>query len=198
MLLGKFFMSCFSLISRRFLLLVALNWLFFGAVVVAALLGQFLYRPLPYMGEPVGVDGFFLGFDWPLMVLSIFLFNLVLSGFVFVTLPGLVFFPLSVVVLVVRAVLLGVVLNQVPTPVFLAVFPTLILEGEGYVLAALGGVNLGLSWLVPKWTFGEEEGGLSRVESFKKALKETARIYVFVVIFLFVAAVVETATLILL
>ena len=78
---------------------------------------------------------------------------------------------------------------------FLAALPTLALEGEGYVLAALAGVNLGLAWLKPKWAYRGED--LSRSEAVNKALKECARIYVFVAVFLFVAAVVETITLIL-
>ncbi len=155
-------------------------------------MGQFLFGLQPYIGEPGGVDGFFLGFDWPLMILSIFLFNVVLSGFVFVTLPGLVFFPLSVVALVVRAVLWGVLLIQVPTSVLWFALPTLVLEGEGYVLAAFGGVSLGVSWLRPQWMFEGEN--MSRSESLKRSLMEVARIYVLVAVLLLVAAVVETVT----
>jgi hypothetical protein len=181
-------------ILSKGLVFVVMNSVYFGCIFVAALVGQFLYIPPPYMGEPVGVSGSFLGFDWPLMILSIFLFNLVLSGFVFVTLPGLVFFPFSAAALVMRAVLLGIMLNHVPTPIFLAAFPTLILEGEAYVLAGVAGVDLGLSWLKPKWAHGEE--GLFRLESFKKVLKDCICIYVLVATLLFAAAVVETVTLI--
>jgi hypothetical protein len=190
MLLGKFFKSCFCSISRRSFLFATTNAIYFGCIFAAAVLGQFLYEQLPYLGELGGVDEFFFGFDWPLIILSIFLFNLVLSSFVFVTLPGLVFFPLSVVALVVRAVFWGIMLNQLPTPLFLAVFPTLILEGEAYVFAGVAGVDLGLSWLKPILAYKDEN--LSRSDAFKKALKECLRVYVLVAMFLLVAAIVET------
>ena len=194
MLLGKFFNSCFSLISRRSLLFAATNATYFGCIFAAAVLGQFLYEQLPYLDEVVGVGESFFGFDWPLIILSIFLFNLVLSSFVFVTLPGLVFFPLSVVALVVRAVFWGIMLNQLPTPLFLAVFPTLILEGEAYVFAGVAGVDLGLSWLKPVLAYKDEN--LSRSDAFKKALKDCIRIYVLVSVLLFAAAVVEIVTIV--
>ncbi|MGQ9459968.1 MAG: stage II sporulation protein M [Candidatus Bathyarchaeaceae archaeon] len=142
------------------------------------------------MGALVGQYEFVVSFEWlsvrdevfqggvevsPWLVLDIFFFNLVLSGFVLVTLSGLAFFVLPLVFLFVRAFLWGVLLNGLSTSMFLAAFPTLILEGEGYVLAALAGINLGMSWFKPKRVYGEEE--LSRIESVKMALKDCLRIY---------------------
>ncbi len=189
-----FFGSCLSCVSRRSWVLAIVNCVYFGCIFVATVLGQFLYRQLPYTGEPFGVGEFFLGLDWPLMILSVFLFNLGLSGFVLVTLPGLVFFPLSVVALGVRAAFWGLMLNQLPTPLFLVAFPTLILEGEGYVLAAICGTNLGLSWFRPGWVYKNK--GFSRLEALETASKDCVRIYFFVTLFLFVAAVVEVVTIV--
>jgi uncharacterized membrane protein SpoIIM required for sporulation len=76
---------------------------------------------------------------------------------------------------------------------FLVSLPTLILEGEAYVLAALSGVILGLSWLKPKWIY--KNGALNRSEAFKHAFGECARICVLVVILLLVGTIVETTTL---
>jgi len=182
------------LISRRSLLFVALNWLFFGVMFAGNLwsyggYGRFYEWPL---GESF-VDTETRGL--PLMIMDIFLFNLVVSGFVLVTLSGLLFFALPFVFLLFRAFLWGVLLGGLPTSLFLAALPTLILEGEGYVLASLAGINLGLSWLRPEWAYEGEE--LSRLESVKKALRDCVRIYVFVVVPLFVAAVVEALTVIL-
>ena len=191
MLLGKFFKSCFSLISRRILLFVALNWLFFGVMFAGNLLSYGEYGE--YFEWPISegfVDTETLGL--PLLIMNIFLFNLVVSGFVLVTLSGLLFFALPFAFLVFRAFLWGVLLSGLATPLFLAAFPTLILEGEGYVLASLAGINLGLSWLRPKWAYEVEE--LSRLESFKKALWDCLRSYVLVALLLFVAAVVEALT----
>jgi hypothetical protein len=83
--------------------------------------------------------------------------NLILSGFVFLTLSGLIFFALSPILLSFRALLLGVLLNGLSTSSFIVALPTIVLEGEGYVFAALGGVILGLSWLRPKWVYNGEE-----------------------------------------
>jgi len=132
------------------------------------------------------------GDDLPLIILNIFFSNIVLSAFVMVTLTGFVFFGLSAVFLLMRAWMWGVLLNGLSTSEFLFVLPTLVLEGEGYVLAALAGVNLGLSWLKPQWAYKEE--GLSRQEAVKRALKDCAHMYILVAAFLFVAAVVEAIT----
>jgi hypothetical protein len=190
----SFLRNCLNVVSQRVLFLMVLNWLFFGGMFVGALLGQYGFadsfgwlpvRDEVFQGE-IGVS--------PWLVLVIFFFNLVLSGFVLVTLSGLAFFVLPLVFLSVRSFLWGALLNGLSTSMFLAAFPTLILEGEGYVLAALAGVNLGVSWFKPKWIYGEKE--LSRKESIKMALKDCLRIYVLVAIFLFVAAVVETVTIV--
>lgn len=191
MLLGKFFRSCFSLIPRRISLFVALNWLFFGVMFAGNLLSYGGYGG--FYEWPMGED--FVDMETrglPLMVTDIFLFNLVVSGFVLVTLSGLLFFALPFVFLLFRAFLWGVLLGGLPTSLFLAAFPTLILEGEGYVLASLAGINLGLSWLRPEWAYEGEE--LSRLESVKKALRDCVRVYVLVAVLLFVAAVVEALT----
>ena len=124
----------------------------------------------------------------------IFVFNLVLSGFAFVTLTGLVFFVLSPVLLCVRGLLWGVLFAVSPSSRFLVMLPTIILEGEGYVFAGLAGVILGLSWLKPAWAYGGES--LSRSQALKKALKDCVYIYVLVVSLLLAAALVETLVLV--
>lgn len=192
----SFLRNCLNVISQRILFLMVLNWLFFGGMFVGALLGQYgLVNSFEWwlVGDEVFQGGLEVS---PWLVLGIFFSNLVLSGFVLVTLSGLAFFVLPLVFLSVRGFLWGVLLNGLSTPMFLAAFPTLILEGEGYVLAALAGVNLGVSWFKPKWAYRGE--GLSRRESVKMALKDCLHIYVLVAIFLFVAAVVESLTIILL
>lgn len=186
-----FLSTCVSVVSKRGRLLVMLNWLFFGVMLVGAFLGQ-----AGFVGRyewPVKRDFFFIETtSIPWMILAIFLLNLVVSGFVLVTLSGLVFFALPVAVLLYRALLWGVLLTDVPTPLFLAAFPTLIFEGEGYVFGSLAGVNLGLSWLNPELVYKGEE--LGRLEAIKRAMKDCIYIYILVAILLFAAAVVETVT----
>jgi len=185
------FKSCAEVISRKGRLFAVMNILYFSSIFIAVLLAHFLFQPALYEVGVVEVPEVLVGVDWPLMIVGIFLFNLVLSGFLVVTLPGLVFFPLSAAALVYRAFLWGLLLCQLPTPLFLAVLPTLMLEGEAYVFAAVAGVVLGLSWLRPGWAY---EAGLSRSEALKRALREGGRLYIVVAIVLLVAAIIETAT----
>jgi hypothetical protein len=172
--------------------LAVLNWLFFGFIVVGSVFGKMGVVEVyswPF-GEvlPVDVNNALL------LVGFVFVFNLVLSGFVLVTLTGLAFFGLPLFLLSFRAFLWGMLLNGLSTPLFLAALPTLMLEGEGYVLAALAGVDLGLSWLKPKLAYAGED--LSRSESVKRAFRDCARIYVLVALLLFAAAVIEAVTLV--
>lgn len=116
-----------------------------------------------------------------------------MSAFLVVTLPGLVFFGLSAVLLAYRGAVWGFFLAFSPSPLFLAALPTVVLEGEGYVLASVAGTVLGLSWFKPDWTFRGET--VSRREALRKAFKECFYLYALISVVLLVAAVVETATL---
>lgn len=187
-----FLRATLTVVWRRSWLFVMLNWLFFGFIVVGALLVQAgviqVYAWPIDVALPVEVDN-------PLLLIGlIFVLNLVLSSFLVVTLTGFAFFGVSLFFLSLRALLWGMLLNGLSTPMFLAVLPTLILEGEGYVLAASVGVVFGLSWLKPDWVYGGE--GLSRSEAAKRSLRECARVYILIALVLFAAAVVETVTLV--
>ncbi len=185
-----FLIACVSVVRKRFSLFVVLNWLFFGSIVTGALLGQMghyeVYRSV-FVEDVLITERS----NVMLMVVSIFVSNLLLSSFLLVTLTGLAFPILPIGFLMLRGLLWGVLHNTLPTSLFLIAFPTLILEGEGYVLAGVAGVYLGLSWLNPRWAYKEEN--LSRADALKKALKDAMYIYVLVVVFLLAAAIVEAA-----
>ncbi len=184
--------SLLSLLSSRVKLVVFMNLFFFGGVFVTALMLGFLLPPQLYEGPPAQFSATVSG-SLILTVLSIFVFNLIVSAFVIITLPGFVLFPLSAAFLVYRAFIWGVLIYESPNWVFLIALPTLVLEGEGYVFAAVAGTLVGISWIKPKWVCKAES--VSRAESLKKALRECAWAYVFVMMFLFIAAIVETAAL---
>jgi len=187
------FSSCLAVFYARGKLLALMNLAFFGCVFVTVVVSEFLIPPQPYLGSYPSFPEISFNFDFPLMVFSIFLFNLFVSAFAVVTLPGFVFFPLSTVFLLFRAVVWGLLLHYQPTWVFLIVVPTLVLEGEAYCFAAVAGTVAGASWIKPEWLFCD--GKFSRVEAFKRALRECLVIYVFVALFLLFAAVLEAATL---
>ena len=184
--------SLLSLLSSRVKLVVFMNLFFFGGVFVTALMLGFLPPPQLYEGPPAQFSATVSG-SLILTVLSIFVFNLIVSAFVIITLPGFVLFPLSAAFLVYRAFIWGVLIYESPNWVFLIALPTLVLEGEGYVFAAVAGTLVGISLIKPKWVCKAES--VSRAESLKKALRECAWAYVFVMMFLFIAAIVETVAL---
>jgi len=182
----------FELVRVRWKVFALFNLLFFGSVLAVVFLAEFMFpSPLYGVWSP-NVPGVFLVGSWPVMVFGIFLFNLCVSAFAVVTLPGMVFFPLSTFFLLFRAVLWGLLLYALPVWPFVSVLPTVVLEGEAYVFAAVVGTVVGVSWVKPTWLFRDE--GLSRVDALKRALKEGLKGYVFVAVLLFLAAVVETAT----
>lgn len=187
-LVKELFASSLGLVLRRAWLFSFLNAIFFGSMVAAAL----VTGKQPIIEEGGVEDGFAGLGGWVVMFVSVFLFNLVVSGFLLVTVSGLLFFGLSFGWLVVRGAMWGLMLNQLSTPAFLAAFPTLLLEGEGYVIAGVAGAVLGLSWLKPTWAGWED---VSRRAALKQAAKECAYLYVLVAILLLAAAAAETATL---
>jgi len=183
-----------GVVVRRRRLFVLLNQLFFWVVLVVALLMAFLSVPPPFYGEKFeGLPYFLFGDNWVLMILGIFVFNLVFSAFLIVTLPGLAFPLFSLAFLLYRAVVWGGLLAFASTSQFVVALPTLILEAEAYVLAAMSGTVLGLSWLKPERIYGSE--GLSRREALGVAFKEAFHVYVLIAAILFFAAIVETITL---
>jgi hypothetical protein len=188
----SFLQSSIKVLSERGNLLAIFNAVYFCSMFIAVLIAQTV-RPPPLYPDKSLVSSFApFEDDWLIMFAGIFMFNLVLSAFFVVTLSGIVFFPLSVVFLAYRAVLWGLLLYPLPSWLFLAVLPTLIIEGEAYVFAGVAGAVAGLSWVKPAWIFRGEE--LSRREALKTALKECMHLYKAVVLLLLVAATVETAT----
>lgn len=191
-MLRVFLKTCFAVLAGRAKLFVFLNGLFSVAVFVSALVASFVFVP-PLLGEGFEVPSYLLSESWVLTFLFIFVWNLVLSAFLVVTLPGLAFFGLSAVLLAYRGVVWGFFLAFTSTPLFLAALPTVVLEGEAYVVAAVAGTLLGLSWFRPDWTFRGES--VSRREALRKAFKECFYLYALICVVLLVAAVVETVTL---
>jgi len=190
----RFLVSCLSVLRERSLFFALINLVYFGAVIVGGFLAQYTsFFPPPVPGE----EGVWVVAEVsPLLVLDIFAWNFFLSAFLLLTLSGVVFFVLPFVVIVWRGLLWGFMLNFLSTDRFFAVLPTVFLEGEGYVLAAVAGVVLGLSWLWPRLVYPGK--GLSRKDALKKAFGEAGRLFVLIGILLFVAAVIEAVSILLL
>ena len=185
-----FFAYRAGLLIRRGFLFLVLNALYFGFIFIGALLSQI--PSIAVYELPLGGTVFDVNVNPLLLLVEIFLFNLFASGLLVTTFPGLVLFVLPIGVVLWRALLWGTLIAQLPSPHFFAALPTFILEGEAYVIAAVAGITLGLSWLKPRWAYKDEN--LSRSEALRKAVRECAGLYVLVAVLLLIAAIVETAT----
>ena len=126
------------------------------------------------------------------VALIIFTFNSILGSFLVITLLNTV--GLGTLIFIYRPIMWGLVYSPTSPQaaiLLIAVIPTLILEGTAYVIAFAASLDLILAIVKPK-SLGEE----SRFKAWKKAWAYNLKSYVLVLITLFVAAVVETITLV--
>jgi hypothetical protein len=122
-------------------------------------------------------------------IASTFLVNLFVGSFVDITLPSLLMPFSGLLIGGVRAVLWGLILSPANPALRLAMIPhsvTLLLEGQGYILALLAAWIQGRAFLQP-WTVGA--GGLGR--GYFEGIKRTATLYILVILVLAAAAVYE-------
>ena len=186
-----FLVESVSRLLDRSLIWAVMNLLIFGGILFSGFLARF-----PLMESSGGLEEFPASFpldlEWPLLVGYIFVINLFASAFLMVTLSGLVFFVLPSFFLVLRAYIWGVSLSHLSTPMFLMALPTSVIEGEAYVIGAVAGTMLGLSWLKPSWVYGDR--AVSKGQALRLAVKECASLYVLVAMMLIVAAVIEALT----
>lgn len=124
------------------------------------------------------------------IILIIFGINSVMGSFFYITVLNTI--GLGTVIFIFRPLLWGLLYSPTsPQAAMLLVFtiPTLILEGIAYVIAFTASLDLILAIIKPK-SLGED----SRLKAWKKAWIYNLKAYVLVLIVLFVAAVVETLT----
>ena len=175
--------------------------IFYGLVIIGMLIGL-LYPPVSTgTAGTVGnqfstaLPGLFQAIsagDLIKVIVTIFAFNSILGSFLAITLLNLI--GLGTLVFIYRPLMWGLV--YAPTSphtamLLLFVIPTLILEGIAYVIAFTASLDFILAIAKPK-SLGEE----SRFKAWKKAWVYNLKSYVLVLIMLFVAAVVESVTLV--
>ncbi len=184
--------------KKRFLYCFAI---YYGLLIIGMIIGL-LYPPvstgtagtvssqfttaLPGLMQAIGAG------DVIKIIVTIFAFNSILGSFLVLTLLNVI--GLGTLVFIYRPIRWGLVYAPTsPQAVMLliAVIPTLILEGIAYVIAFTASLDLILALVKPK-SLGEE----SRFKAWKKAWIYNLKSYVLVLIMLFVAAVVETITLV--
>lgn len=118
-----------------------------------------------------------------------FAINLILGSIVYITLPSLVVPFAGIPVGFLRAVGLGLILAPTSPELAQAMIPhslTLVLEGQGYILAMFAAY---LHWKGVLWP--RRIGETRRSRAYMAGLRNTARIYVLVVLVLAISAVYE-------
>jgi hypothetical protein len=118
-----------------------------------------------------------------------FVINLVAGSLIYITLPSLVIPFSGFLVGILRAVLWGLLLSPTNPELGAVMIPhsiTLILEGQAYVLVLLAVYVQGHSFLWPHRT-----GSESYRQGYLQGLKQTAQLYLLVIIVLAVSALYE-------
>lgn len=184
----------FEALSRRAKLLAMFNVAFFVSLFITVLLAEAFIPSTHFVDHPYPYAESYVGSDYYMLFVEIFAANLFLSAFVVVTLSGALFFPLSFISLIYRAALWGLLVCQMPSWLFLISLPVLVFEGEAYVIAAVAGTLLGISWVRPHMLYHDR---LTRKESLKMISKECFALYWIVIGLLLLAATIETAIIVL-
>jgi hypothetical protein len=185
----------FEALSRRVKLLAMFNVAFFVSLFFTVLVAEAFIPSTPFVDQSYPYAESYVGRDYYALFVVIFAANLFLSAFVVVTLSGALFFPLSFIFLMYRAASWGLLVYQMPSWLFLISLPVLVFEGEAYVIAAVAGTLLGISWVRPRVLHHDE---LTRKGSLKMILKECFALYWIVTGLLLAAATIETAIIIML
>jgi hypothetical protein len=202
----KLILSAWGLVRENWRAYAVINIAYYGLVAVFMVYVAFhqaLQEELlaqigaAFMGGPLSFVGQAYSSAQVLpAIAATFFVNLLLGSLAEITLPSLII-PFSGLIMgVVRAVLWGLILSPANPGLRLAMIPhslTLLLEGQGYILALLAVYVQGRAFLWPQ-TAGVEGHARGYVEG----LKRTGKLYVLVTLVLAVAAVYEVIEVLLL
>ncbi|MBE7414597.1 MAG: stage II sporulation protein M [Deltaproteobacteria bacterium] len=140
-------------------------------------------QELPYLKPLTGA----LAENLPLKILYTFSFNLVFGAFLSTTFTGLVFF-LPYIVAVWRGFIIGILIAgmNADSTMLIVFYGTFVLEFGAYCLSSSVGTDLGLSLIWP-----DRKGTSSRKDALLTAGRNGVRLYVLIIIILFMAAIWE-------
>jgi hypothetical protein len=195
----KLIRDAWSLVKENRKAYIVINAVYYGLVILGMIyvafnqplqemllksVGQaFMTGPLAAVGTAYGDAKVF-----PAIALT-FVVNLLLGSFIEITLPSLVI-PFSGFFMgVLRAILWGLILSPAAPSLRLVMIPhslTLLLEGQGYILALFGVYIQARAFLWPK-TAGVE----GHWKGYLEGLKRTGKIYILVTLVLAVSAIYE-------
>ncbi len=156
------------------------------AIEIKTMIGSQFVSSMPGLFQAIGAGKVLT------IILTIFGINSILGTFFYITIPNIL--GLGTLIFIYRPLLWGLIYAPVSpqdTMLLLIAIPTLLLEGTAYVIAFVSSIDLVLALVKPE-KLGEE----SRLKALKRAWIYTLKSYVLVLIVLFIAAVVETITII--
>jgi hypothetical protein len=185
---------------------IALNLIYYGLVVVAMIYVAFnpsLQRSLLQTVGTAFTQGAFASVGNAygsgqviVAMLLTFVLNLMLGSFLVITLPSLLI-PFSGLLMgICRAILWGLLLSPTTPQLALTMIPhslTLILEGQGYILAMLAAYVQGKAFLWPRTL-----RVATRWQGYKAGVKRSVQLYLLVILVLAIAAIYEAIEVILL
>lgn len=194
-----------KIIKENIKTFIILNLAYFGLVLLMAIYTT-LFNPqlqndiLKALGVAFGPggelsavgDAYTQGRVFPAIGLT-FIINLVVGSFISITLPSLIIPFSGFLVAIYRAILWGILFAFPAEPWSfseivdgIGIVVLLFLEGEAYILAALGAFLQSKTFLFPK-----QHGLNTRWEGYKLGLQQTGYLYILVALVLIIAAIYE-------
>ena len=178
---------------------IVLNIIYYGLVVCGMIyvtfdpsLQQSLSEPVlhAFTEGPLSAVGSAYGGGKVLLAMVLtFTVNLILGTFVVITIPSLLIPFSGLLVGALRAVLWGLLLSPTTPELAKAMIPhslTLVIEGQGYILALLAVYIHGKAFLWPRTV-----GAATHGQGYRVGVNRSTQVYLLVVLLLAVAAVYE-------
>lgn len=144
---------------------------------------SFMTGPLSFVGQS------YVNAQVVTAIPATFFVNLLIGSFATITLPALIIPFSGILVGFFRAVLWGLILSPANPDLRLLMIPhsiTLVIEGQAYILTMLAAYIQGRAFIWPRNVGAEGHG-----RGYLAGLKQTARLYVLVILTLIVAAFYE-------
>jgi hypothetical protein len=195
----KHIQSAWALVQGYKRAYIVINVVYYGLVIIFMIIAAF-NQPLQeellksigasFMSGPLSAVGnAYLNAEVLKAIGLTFLVNLVLGTFLEITLPSLIIPFLGFLLGIYRAVLWGLILSPAYPALRIPMIPhsiTLLIEGQGYILALFAVYLQGRAFLWPK-SVGLE----THRQGYVEGLKRTGKLYILVILTLAAAAVYE-------
>jgi hypothetical protein len=184
---------------------IIINVVYYGLVIVFMIVAAF-NQPLQEMllksvgqayttGVMSALGAAYLNAEMLKAISLTFVVNLVVGAFLTITVPSVIVPFIGLLMGLYRAIMWGLILSPANLALRLIMIPhsiTLLIEGQGYILALLAVYIQGRTFLWPK-TAGVE----GHVHGYIEGIKRTGKLYILVILTLAIAAIYEVLEMVL-